>query len=268
MPNKYATVGGEATLVHYRGVTTLPERPPDTSQGPCVVCIHDAGASGQRFASLLDALGENHSPIAYDQPGHGRSSGLDSLGSIDAMVNHLASLVDLWDLPNCVLVGEGMGAQVALQYASRRPEQVVGLVLIGDVAPSGLDAEIAQLEKITTGKARREFNRNGYAPTTKREIYQEAFADWVKTDPRTTLGDRRAQRDWNAADVTVPAIVIVGAHQDDESTQAANQLAASVTDGSVRRIEDAGLNGVIETPQAVAAIVEECFGSSGDRGKS
>lgn len=232
------------------------------------MCLHDAGASGQRFDGLLDALEPQHSPIAYDQPGHGRSDGLDSLGSIDAMVEHLKGLVDMWSLPTLVLVGEGMGAQIAQEFASRWPANVEGIVLIGGVVPSGLDEEINRLEMITTGKARREFDRSGYAPSTKREIYQAAFADWVKTDPRTTLGDRRAQRAWElSSQLGVPTVVVVGEHQDDESVSRAQSLADSFTAGSVRRVEGAGVNGVIEQPESVAQIVGDLIAASGDRGQ-
>src|SRR5687767_2951158 len=88
VPRKYVWVDGVATLVHHRGATTLPGHPPDLSTGPPIVCLHGAGGNGNEFGAVLDALESAFSPLAYDQPGHGRSASLDSLGSIEAMAAH------------------------------------------------------------------------------------------------------------------------------------------------------------------------------------
>ena len=99
MPKKYVTVDGVATLVHHRGPTTLPGTPPSTDAGTTVICCHDAGTDGNQFADLMDELVPEHSPMAYDQPGHGRSAGLDSLGSIDAMVDQPAASLPSGGIP-------------------------------------------------------------------------------------------------------------------------------------------------------------------------
>ena len=265
MPQKYVTVDGVATLVHHRGPTTLPGTPPNTGQGAIILCCHDAGTDGNQFADLMDHLAEAHSPIAYDQPGHGRSAGLDSLGSIEAMVAHLKGLSETWSIDDPVVVGEGMGAAVALQASVAHPGWASGLVLVGGAASSyELDDEIASLIAITSGKARREFDRAGYAPETERGVYQKAFANWVKTDPRATLGDREAQAAWSLGDPPdLPVTIVVGEHEDTEHVQAANDLAARLPGGSVERLAGAGRRGVLEQPEALASIVSSLATSSG-----
>lgn len=264
MPQKYLTVGGTATLVHYRGATTLPDQPPDTSRGACVVCVHDAGSTGGRFDLLLDALAPKNSPLAYDQPGHGRSGGLDSLGSVSAMANHLAQMADLWSLPDTVVVGEGLGASVALSLAASGAGWVKGLVLTGSVVPpADLDLQIAHLEQVTRGRGRRQFDRSGYSPHSDRPVYERAFADWVKTDPRTTLGDRRAQAEWEnqylsiLGQVNIPTVVVVGQDQDRDESDRSRQLACSLAEGSVKGLDRSGRHGVVEQPEDLAVIVEE-----------
>jgi pimeloyl-ACP methyl ester carboxylesterase len=260
VPAKYQTIGDVATLVYHRGPTTLPGAPPDVTVGKPVLCIHDAGGNGNGFAELLEALEPSQSPIAFDLPGHGRSAGLDSLGSIDAMAGHAQVLAESFGLGSVVLVGEGMGAAVALELAAQHPSLTAGLVLIGGAAAAfDVADEVAGLAEITAGRARREFDRSGYAPDTDRSVYQRAFADWVKTDPRATLGDRRGQADWSlgdrAATVTAPVLVVIGEHEEANSASAATALAGSLANGSVETLGGAGRRGVLEQPGELASMI-------------
>ena len=236
-----------------------------TDQGSTIVCCHDAGTDGNQFADLMDALAPDHSPIAYDQPGHGRSAELDSLGSIDAMVAHLMGLADAWSLSKMVLVGEGMGGVVALQAAAEHPERVDAVVLVGDAAPSfDLHDEIESLTAITSGKARRDFDRTGYAPETDRAVYQKAFGNWVKTDPRATLGDRKAQAAWVVGDgPATPTLVVIGEHTEDDRIAQAEALAAALPDATVERLAGAGRRGVLEQPAALAAAINGFLATKG-----
>ena len=156
------------------------------------MCLHEAGDNGNCFGGLLDALAPSHSPVAFDRPGHGRSGSLDSAGSVAAMVAQLRGLATGFGLDRPVLVGEGLGAAVALEAAVADPAWPRALVLTGGAAArfDGLDATVAELRAITSGKARRAFDNTGYAPDTPKEVFQKAFAEWVRTDPRATLGDQ------------------------------------------------------------------------------
>ena len=260
MPQKYLTLGGTATLVHHRGPTTLPESPPSTDRGKTVICLHEAGTNGAQFGDLMDQLAEHHSPLSYDQPGHGRSGGLDALASVPAMAEQLLGLISRWELGPSVLVGEGLGTAVALQAAAAAPDAVAALVLIGGAAAEfALEDEIEALSAITSGKARREFDRTGYAPETERAVYQKAFSYWVKTDPRATLGARRAQAAWRldqgATGPTAPTLVIAGEHEEDASVAAAEQLVAALPHARLERLPGAGRRGVLEQPETLSGRI-------------
>ncbi len=233
-----------------------------------MVCLHDAGGNGNDFAELLDELAIDQSPLSFDMPGHGRSAGLDSLGSVPAMAAHTRALLEGFGLTGVILVGEGLGGAVALETAMLDADSaagtslVAGVVLIGQVATVfDVSREIESLSAITAGRARREFDRTGYAPETDRAVYGKAFGEWVKTDPRATLGDRRGQADWSVGErrLAVPAMVVVGEHQDVDETETANALAAAL--GSVAvTLEAAGRHGVIEQPVALAALIGTFIG--------
>ncbi len=264
MPQKYVTVGDTATLVHHRGSTTLPGSPPRCEHGATIVCLHDAGVSGAQFSDVMDHLADAHSPLAYDQPGHGRSAGLDALDSVEAMADQLRALTSTWSIDRPVLVGEGLGTAVALQAAAANPGYPAALVLVGGAAASfALDDEIEALAAITSGKARREFDRTGYGPDTDRSVYQKAFSFWVKTDPRATLGARRAQNAWSLdGSPDLPVLIVVGEHEEPASVAAAESLAEKLPNAVVQRLEGAGRRGVLEQPERLADHISAFIGGA------
>jgi 3-oxoadipate enol-lactonase len=215
-----------------------------------VLCLHDVAGNGNVFAGVLDALAGRHRPIAFDLPAHGRSGGLDSLGAITAMAAQAKALADRLELTSPVLLGDGMG-----------PEWAAAVVVCGGAsatpAPDG--AEIEQLRLVTAGRARRQFDTTGYAPDTAREIYQQAFGEWMKTDPRATIGDLEALAAWDGPTrvgaITAPVVVVVGEHETAEARVAADALAASVRTGRVVTLAGAGRRGVVEQPAALTTIV-------------
>jgi pimeloyl-ACP methyl ester carboxylesterase len=263
---KYFTVESVATFVHHRGPTTLPGRPPASGSGATVLCIHDTAGNGNVFAGLLDALADRHRPIAFDLPAHGRSGGLDSLGAIAEMAEYTKALADRLELASPVLVGDGMGSAIALQAAATWPDWPYAVIVCGGASatPAPPPAAIEELRLVTAGRARRQFDTTGYAPETGRDVYQRAFGEWMKTDPRATVGDLEALAAWDGATrlgaIAAPVVVVVGEHEPAEAREAAEALAAQVTDGHVVTLGGAGRRGVLEQPAKLAAIVAAVAG--------
>jgi 3-oxoadipate enol-lactonase len=263
---KYFNVDSVATFVHHRGPTTLPGHPPAPASGPTVLCIHDVAGNGNVFAGVLDALADGCRPIAFDLPAHGRSGRLDSLGAITEMAGYTKALADCLGLTAPVLLGDGMGAAIALEAAATWPQWPAVVVLCGGASatPAPTPAAIDELRLVTAGRSRRQFDTTGYAPETPREIYQRAFGEWMKTDPRATIGDLEALAAWEGPSrvgaVAAPVVVVVGEHEPAEARGAAEALAAAVSDGRVVTLAGAGRRGVLEQPDALAAIVASVAG--------
>ena len=154
-----------------------------------------------------------------------------------------------------------MGAAVALELAAAWPEWPSAVVVCGgaSLTPAPAPEAIEQLRQVTAGRARRQFDTTGYAPDTARDVYQRAFGEWMKTDPRATIGDLVALSDWSAPErvgaITAPVVVVVGEHEPAEARAAAEALAAAVRNGRVVELAGAGRRGVFEQPQGLAAIV-------------
>jgi len=57
--------------------------------------------------------------------------------------------------------------------------------------------------------------------------------------------------------VTAPVVVVVGEHEDDAARAAAEGLTAAVGNGRVVALPGAGRRGVVEQPDALAALVAD-----------
>ena len=105
-------------------------KPFDPKQ-PLIVFLHGAGFDHSMWV-LYSRWFAHHgfSVLAPDLPGHGRSKG-KPLTSIGDMADWTVQLIAAAGASKARLVGHSMGALIALDAASRYPEKISGLSLIG-----------------------------------------------------------------------------------------------------------------------------------------
>lgn len=265
MPHKYFQIEGVATYFHHRGPTSLPEVVPDRGLGERILCLHGVGGNGAVFDPLLDRLAERHEPLAFDQPGHGRSGSFDSLGSIERMAGFTRALWEKLELRAPVLLGHSMGGAVALQLALDHPGEVRGLVLVGAGARFDGTREGAEaMRLVSEGKARRRFDKEIYSPQTKPDVMQRGFMESLKTDPRAIYGDMLAIADCDLgprlADVSVPTLVVVGEDEKPLMREQADLFLESIPGARRVDVPAAGHQIHLEQPEAVAAAVDSFLG--------
>jgi pimeloyl-ACP methyl ester carboxylesterase len=125
---------------------------------PTIVFVHGVGLDMGTFYFQRTALAErgDHRLVFYDQPGHGRSSRLES-GNYDiaALGKSLAAVLNA-TVPDgpIVLVGHSMGGMTIMAFAEQHPEwfgkRVMGVVLMStsaglfDKAKLGLPSLVAR----------------------------------------------------------------------------------------------------------------------------
>jgi pimeloyl-ACP methyl ester carboxylesterase/DNA-binding CsgD family transcriptional regulator len=83
------------------------------------------------WSHWLRELSRDHTYIRYDQRGCGLSDPAPASVSLEAWVDDLEAVVDALGLRRFALFGMSQGGAVAIAYASRHPEQVSHLVLLG-----------------------------------------------------------------------------------------------------------------------------------------
>jgi 3-oxoadipate enol-lactonase len=98
---------------------------------PAIVLAHGFAGSARNFRPQARFLRDRHRVILFDARGHARSAAPDDGDEYtpDAFVADLRTMVERTGSKRVVVVGISMGAAVALRYALRYPESLVGLVL-------------------------------------------------------------------------------------------------------------------------------------------
>jgi pimeloyl-ACP methyl ester carboxylesterase len=262
MPEKYVRRDGVPILVRHTGRTTLPQDPPTGGTGEAIVCLHDAGLQSSVFVNLLGVVAPDGGAIAFDLPGHGRSGSLDSLASIEEMTE-MAQWVALWcQAARPILVGHGMGALIALEWARTQPDSVAGLVLCGAGLALGIEDEaIAYMRQVTRGKAPRPFDPSRVCKDGGQDMMRRAYMEGIRTDPRATLVDLEASRAWSnsfdggGGQIKCPVTIVSGAAENGDCRSRANTLAGSISGAATPEIAGAAHFLPLEQPEALAAEI-------------
>ena len=104
----------------------------DAGQGPPVLFLHGAGgfAEGQPFVAPLSV---RRRLIAPSHPGFGKSSLPDWLDSIDDIAHLYLELMDTLGLDKVDIIGCSIGGWIAAEIATKVPERLRKLVMVGPV---------------------------------------------------------------------------------------------------------------------------------------
>jgi pimeloyl-ACP methyl ester carboxylesterase len=105
-------------------------------QGPALLLLSANPGDSRDFDAVAPRLAQRFRVIRPDWPGYGGSPAPQPPESAGAglFLERFDALMDALDLPSAHLLGNSVGANVAVHYALRRPQRVRSLVL---VSPGG-----------------------------------------------------------------------------------------------------------------------------------
>lgn len=245
MPTKYVEVNGYAVNYFHIGRTTLPAVAPDVSKGKLLLYLHGAGSNGHFAHKLLDILAAKHSPLSLDYPGHGRSSGTESLKSVTTYSDFVYAFWKKLGVRPAVLIGHSMGGAIAMDLALRHPDMVDGLILTCTAAKFNIPEERLNIWKnVMQGRAGQPFTKDSCSPATPMAIVQEGWAEQIKTDPRVRYFDLVACKEVDLtaklSEIRKPTLILAG--QDDMTTPVAQseQLRDRIPGAKLTVIPQAG----------------------------
>jgi pimeloyl-ACP methyl ester carboxylesterase len=268
MPTKYAEVSGYATYYYYVGKTTLPDVVPDFSRGRPFLLLHGAGSNGHAWHYQYEHLGRRHSPIAPDLPGHGRSSGVEGLRTIEDYAAFTLALLNALRLDSAVIAGHSMGGAIAMELALRHPARVTALVLIATAAKFNIpQARIDTWRAVTMGRASQPFNNEGYSPKTiadKAEIIREGWGEQIQTDPRVRWGDLVACAQVDLRErisrIDRPTLILAGADDSITPRADAELLKSRIKGARLEVIPDAAHRLTTECADLTNSAIEKFLG--------
>ncbi len=114
-------------------------RVPVGRHGPTVVLVHGMAGSASTWRHVMRELAREHTVLAPDLTGHGRSAKGRGDYSLGSLASHLRDLLVALGHDRVTVVGQSLGGGVAMQFAYQYPERCERLVL---VSSGGLCREV------------------------------------------------------------------------------------------------------------------------------
>jgi esterase len=129
----------EQTIAYYLTQTAQPQA--------LLMCLHGLASNASRWYEYLHhtQLRNRCDLLAMDLRGHGRALTYKKYTRDDWCAD-LDRIMQQYPLPG-FLVGHSLGAQVALDYATRKPTGLAGLVLIDPVFPQALTGNLRKVAR-------------------------------------------------------------------------------------------------------------------------
>jgi pimeloyl-ACP methyl ester carboxylesterase len=113
--------------------------------GPAVLLVHGIGDSSDTWRPVLEQLAEDHTVIAPDLLGHGRSEKPRADYTVGGYANGMRDLLSVLEVDRVTVVGHSLGGGVAAQFAYQYPERCERLVLVGS---GGLGRTVSPLLRV------------------------------------------------------------------------------------------------------------------------
>ncbi|HMT04043.1 MAG: alpha/beta hydrolase [Solirubrobacterales bacterium] len=109
--------------------------------GPPLLLIHGITSSSRTWKSIMPRLAKNHTVIAPDLLGHGRSAKPQGDYSLGAYASGIRDLLVALDIPKATVVGHSLGGGIAMQFCYQFPDRISRLVLV-DTGGIGSDVNL------------------------------------------------------------------------------------------------------------------------------
>lgn len=232
---------------------------------PHVVLIHGALDRSAGLLKLSRRLDHEFRVTRYDRRGYGRSRTHEGPYDMDGQVSDLAAVIGaVTDVHRpCVLIGHSYGGNVALALAARQPELVDAVVTYetplswrrwwpGESAGSDALAWRNDPAEAAERFMRRLIGDEKWArlPQATRDGRRAEGAAMVDE-----LTDLRARPPWDPKSIRQPVLAMHGEFGQRHHRDAAEAIAAEVTDGRCVSLSGASHPGPNTHPDATAAIV-------------
>ena len=250
-------VAGASTYA-YIGTRTF-----DASR-PSLVFVHGA-ANDHSVWGLQSRYFAHHGfrVLAVDLPGHGRSAGA-ALAGVEAIAAWLVELLDAAAIERATIVGHSLGALATLEAASRFPERVERVALLGPAVPMAvsdalLDAarsDVALAHELIVGWSHSAPRLLGGNPLPGMWMAGAALQLMNRTAPGVLHADLRACADYQrgldaAASLRCPALVVLGGADLMAPAKSAQALVQTLPDRHVVTLPACGHAMMAEQPDAV-----------------
>lgn len=236
-----------------------------------LVFLHGIGGAARAWRSQVTAFSDRYRAIAWDMPGYGGSTPLESV-SIATLADALQDFLQQIDAQKPVLVGHSIGGMIVQQWLAKYPREAAAVVLAqtspafgkadGDWQKQFIKARLGPLDRGETMKS--------LAPSLVRELVgddpdpagMELARDCMASVPEASyrsmmlalLGfDQRKA----LADISIPTLVLSGSKDKNAPAPMMAKMATYVPSSIYVELEGAGHLVNLERPNAFDAALDQ-----------
>ncbi|RYY92628.1 MAG: alpha/beta fold hydrolase [Chitinophagaceae bacterium] len=234
----------------------------DNSATTPLVLLHGFGEDS-RVWDRQAPLAEHCRLLTPDLPGSGNTAAPETW-SMESLAEAVRDRLDAEGINRCMLVGHSMGGYVALAFAERWPERLLGLGLFHSTSFADTAAKVDTRRKGIDFIRRQGADAfmktstpNLYSPATRErrpELIEKSMAEATGMDPDALIGYyeamiARPDRTHVLKEAEIPVLFILGRH--DNAVPLADGLAQCHLPrvSQVHLLEEAGHMGMRECPE-------------------
>lgn len=229
--------------------------------GPPLVLVHGAAEDGRIWRPQLDALADELTVVAWDEPGAGRSADAPEGFGLPDYADCLGALIEELALGPAHVAGVSWGGTVVLELYRRQPHLVAGLILVdtyagwkGSLPAEEVRARVAGARRMLAAPPG-EFDPTfpglfaGAPPVAFVPLLEQIAADVRPATLRQQLSvmARADQRDLLPR-IAVPTLLVWGERDARSPLRVAHQFERAVPDAELVVIPGAGHLSHLERP--------------------
>ena len=239
-------------------------------EGPPLVFVHGAAVDSRMWRPQVDALADDFTVVAWDEPGAGRSSDVPADFGLADYADCLAEVIEALALGPAHVAGLSWGGTLVLELYRRHPGRVATLILAdtyagwkGSLPEEEVQARLAGARQMLAAPAE-EFDPTlpglfaGDPPDDFVSLLEEIAAA-VRPDTlriQQTLMAEADQRDL-LPDIAVPTLLIWGELDARSPLDVARQFEQAIPDTKLHVIPGVGHVSNLEAPEQFNAVVRE-----------
>jgi 3-oxoadipate enol-lactonase len=238
-----------------------------SGDGPPLFLFHSLLSDRASFDAITPTLSRSFRVLVPELPGFGRSPAV--AGDLGAVADRMAAAVkDASDGKDAIVLGNGYGGFVALQMAIRHPGIAAKLVLADCGAAFSEPGREAFRNMAAASRAKGlaaicdVAMRRLFAPDFQAahpDLMQDRRAAFLKTDPDVFQAACAALAELDLrpqlATVRVPALVMVGEHDEATPPPMSHELAALLPDARLHVIPDCAHVPQLQSPELFLQMI-------------
>lgn len=106
----------------------------DEGKGQPIVLLHGFLENSNMWNPFLPELTQKNRVICIDLLGHGKTGCLGYVHSMELMANAVKAVLNHLKIKQSIFIGHSMGGYVALAFAEKNPDAIMGLCLMNSTA--------------------------------------------------------------------------------------------------------------------------------------